>query len=106
MSNHIILEKACRNFGDDWKVDKTTDRALVCTKGTVTWGLNCNSCSDWRLLVWENGGFELDRFDLDYRYMDDPSTIANKYYGGHNPCATGDNYQLCGDWMSELSGNL
>ena len=90
---------ACQNFGNDWNVDHTTDRALVCTKDR-SWTANCDSCSSWRLLVWEDGGFEHDKGE----HQIDPSTVAGKYYGGHKPCEYGNNYPLCGDWIS--TGNF
>ena len=93
---------ACQSFGKDWKVDHTTDRALVCTKENTRWTDNCHSCSSWRMLVWADGGFE---FDKGYsRQLDDPATVAGKYYGGHEPCNYGNNYPLCGDWIS--TGNF
>ena len=93
-------KRACQNFGKDWKVDRTRDRALICTKDT-RWLSNCDSCSSWRMLVWEDGGFEYDKGIV---LNDDPSTVAGKYYGGHDPCEYGDNYPLCGSWIS--TGNL
>ena len=97
-------QKECRNFGNDWKVDHTTDRALICTKELEfahnSWLSNCASCSSWRMLVWEDGGFEYDKGN--HRQPDDPSTVAGKYYGGHEPCEMGNNYQLCGDWTSGI----
>ena len=54
------------------------------------------------MLVWEDGGFEHNEgFILQ---PNDPSTVAGKYYGGHEPCEMGNNYQLCGDWIS--TGNF
>ena len=97
-------QKACRNFGNDWKVDHTTDRALICTKGT-SWLSNCDSCSSWRMLVWEDGGYEYNKGTQQGLYQtDDPSTVAGKFYGGHEPCEIGNNYPLCGDWIS--TGNI
>ena len=49
---------ACRNFGDDWSVQRITDGALVCTRGSSTAFSNCDYCDSWRLVVWEDGGFE------------------------------------------------
>ena len=86
---------ACRNFGNDWSVNKTLDRALVCTKGNTKWNSNCNSCTTWRLLVWENGGWEHKK---NYKGYNDPSTVAGYYYAGHLPCKYGDNYPKCGNW--------
>ena len=88
---------ACRNFGHDWSVNKTLDKALVCTKANTSWERNCNSCSTWRLLVWENGGWERG---LSCKGYNDPSTLAGYYYGGHSPCKCGDNYPTCGRWTS------
>ena len=76
---------------------KVRDRALVCTKDGVEWSSNCSPCSIWRLMVWENGGFEGSKHESS-KCM---STIAGKYYGGHPyPCSNGviDDYPLCGDW--------
>jgi len=65
------------------------------------WTSNCDSCSVWRMLVWADGGFEHDKGDA--RQSDDPSTVAGKYYGGHEPCEYGNNYPLCGDWISTVT---
>ena len=100
-SDITTARRACQNFGNDWKVDHTTDRALVCTKDT-SWTSNCDSCSSWRLLVWADGGFEHNKSDS--RQPDDPLTVAGKYYAGHKPCNYGNNYPLCGDWIS--TGNI
>ena len=54
------------------------------------------------MLVWADGGFEHDKSDS--RQPDDPATVAGKYYGGHEPCNYGNNYPLCGDWIS--TGNF
>ena len=54
------------------------------------------------MLVWADGGFEHDKSDS--RQLDDPATVAGKYYGGHKPCEYGNNYPLCGDWIS--TGNF
>ena len=91
----MVATIACRNFVGNWDVAKVTDGALVCTLYGVGWGSNCNSCSKWRLLVWEDGGFEYN--DGEHGYTS-PSTVAGKYYGGHQPCVVTDNHQLCGTW--------
>lgn len=92
---------ACRNFGDRWNVAKVVDRALVCTKDGVSARANCYPCSSWRLMVWENGGFENNIHEMSFIKCPNRSTIAGKYYGGHPyPCNNGvkDNYPLCGEW--------
>ena len=76
---------------------RVLDRALVCTKDRVSGGNNCASCSIWRLMVWENGGFEKSIHEGG-RLGPNRSTIAGKYYGGHRPCTVKDNYPICGDW--------
>ena len=76
---------------------RVLDRALVCTKDRVSGGNNCASCSIWRLMVWENGGFEKSIHEGG-RLGPNRSTIAGKYYGGKHPCTVKDNYPLCGDW--------
>ena len=86
---------ACRAFGNDWTVNKKTDRSLVCTKGSVSWHSNCSNCSTWRLMVWEDGGSEYNKSEHSWH-----STVAGKYYGGHSPCADEDNFPVCGDWMT------
>ena len=95
--------KACENFGSDWKVSKITDRTVICTKGSTRWVATCNSCETWRMLVWEDGGFEHNKGYSVYKgeYINDRLTVAGKYYGGHDPCARPwDRYTLCGDWTS------
>ena len=76
-------------------MDKTTANSLVCTKG-IQWNSNCNNCDTWRLLVWEDGGHEYEP-GSNYNGVQ-ISTEAGKYYGGHSPCTSGDNFPLCGEW--------
>ena len=76
---------------------------MICTKGSRKWDNNCDTCSTWRLIVWEDGGSEYDKGSIfDYQ----ASTVAGKYYGGHDPCGAknSDTFPICGDWM--LGGNL
>ena len=57
------------------------------------------------MLVWEDGGYEYNKGTQQGLYQtDDPSTVAGKFYGGHEPCEIGNNYPLCGDWIS--TGNF
>ena len=86
---------ACQNFGDDWSVSKVTRRSLVCTINGRGWTNNCDTCSQWRLVVWEDGGFEYDS----YGKFSSMSTVAGKYYAAHDPCDMDDNYPLCGSWI-------
>ena len=93
---------ACRAFGNDWTVNKKTDRSLVCTKGSVSWHSNCSNCSTWRLMVWEDGGSEYNKGEYSAEHHES-STVAGKYYGGHSPCAVYDDvddFPVCGDWMT------
>ena len=93
---------ACRNFGDDWSVQRVTDRALVCTKGSTKASSNCDYCDSWRLVVWEDGGFERSKGERKNK-PESMLTVAGKYYGGKSPCRS-NNYSLCGDWIT--GGNL
>ena len=61
---------------------------------------NCNSCDDWRLVVWEDGSSEYGQEYGPY------TTKAGKYYGGHSPCELGDNYPLCGVWENIIGKNM
>jgi len=85
---------ACQNFGSGWSVDKILSKALVCTKSGTSWNDNCNDCTTWRMIVWQDGGCENDSKCQQYSV----STVAGKYYGAHSPCVWGDNYQECGVW--------
>ena len=89
---------ACRNFGDDWSVQRITDRALVCTKGSTEALSNCDYCDSWRLVVWEDGGFERSKGERKNK-PESMLTFAGKYYGGKSPCRS-NNYPLCGDWIT------
>lgn len=90
--------RACQNFGNGWSVARTTNKALVCTKNSVSWHANCNSCETWRLLVWKSGGYEFYDNDQYHGYL--VSTVPGRYYGGRQPCAHGDNHQFCGKWVT------
>ena len=85
----------CQNFGPDWSVDRIKSNALVCTKRGVIWSDNCNDCTTWRMIVWQDGGFADDTYN-----GQSISTVAGKYYGGHSPCKDLDNFQDCGVWGS------
>ena len=45
--------------------------------------------------MWQDGGCENDI----YCKRDSIATVAGKYYGGHSPCKSGNNYQECGVWV-------
>ena len=85
---------ACQNFGSGWSVNRIQCKALVCNKNGTSWTSNCNDCTTWRMIVWQDGGCETDSKCQQYSV----STVAGKYYGGHSPCAWGDNYRDCGVW--------
>ena len=85
----------CQNFGSDWSVDRIQSKALVCTKDGIDWQENCDDCTTWRMIVWQDGGCENDI----YCKRDSIATVAGKYYGGHSPCKSGNNYQECGVWV-------
>ena len=103
---------ACQKFGNDWKVRKVLDRALVCTKGSTRWSQNCNSCETWRLVVWEDGGWDENKgWSRTYKGKTtgpfySMSTVAGKYYGGANPCRRGDYFPLCGEWTAPSNFSL
>ena len=87
----------CQSFGPDWSVVRIQSKALVCTKDGLTWTENCNDCTTWRMVVWQDGGCEADT-------VYSASTVAGIYYGGHSPCGR-DNYQSCGVWASPGKNN-
>ena len=89
--------KACLNFGDGWKVSKTTKDTLICTKPPATWENNCYTCKTCRMLVWKDGGNE---YSCTLEPWCSVSTVAGSYYGGHQPCELGDNHPYCGMWTS------
>ena len=68
----------------------------MCTKGSTSWRDNCNDCTTWRMVVWQDGGCEEDSKCKQHSV----STRAGKYYGAHSPCVFADNYQYCGVWGS------
>ena len=69
---------------------RVNEGSLVCTKDGLSPEMNCSSCAEWRLLVWEQGADEHGPNSF--------STLPFEYYGGHDPCTTGDNLQYCGSW--------
>ena len=76
--------------------------ALVCTKGDVHWGKDCNTCEDWRMIVWKEGS---THHEGDHHFL----TQAGHIYGGHcQPpsctCQAGDNYHDCASW-TDIRGN-
>jgi len=93
-----LANSTCQNFGPDWSVDRIKSNALVCTKRGVIWSDNCNDCTTWRMIVWQDGGFADDTYN-----GQSISTVAGKYYGGHLPCKDLDNFQECGVWGSSCS---
>ena len=86
----------CQSFGPDWSVVRIQSKALVCTKDGLSWAENCNDCTTWRLIVWQDGGCESDLLCQQWPTI---STVAGRYYGGHLPCSL-DNHQYCGVWGS------
>jgi len=80
-------EKACKAIG--WNVKWRSDSSLVCTKGGVSAGNDCNKCDTWRLMVWKDGGRDQAHGGKTY------STKAGHSYGGHSPCKVGWNLPNC-----------
>ena len=73
------------------------DGALVCTLNSLAWKKNCKGCDVWRMVVWKDGAHERPAGYPHYHGIQF-STQAGMYYGGHNPCTNGDNFELCGEW--------
>ena len=93
MNNNVdSARRACKSFGSDWKVDKESSGALICTKGSKGAGDNCDACDTWRLVVWKDGSKD-PKCDS-YTY----TTYAGYYYGGHEPCVCGDNLRQGNLW--------
>jgi hypothetical protein len=64
---------------------------IICTLPGVAEDENCSGCGEYNIVVWESGSG--DRFcPVTY------TTVAGKYYCGHDPCECGDNLVLCGSW--------
>jgi hypothetical protein len=63
---------------------------LYCTNAVAT-GNNCSACATYNMLVWKDGSVPL--------YCPGTyTTKAGSVYGGHSPCACGDNLLNCGTW--------
>ena len=92
-------KKACNEFGNGWSVKVVRDGSLVCTLNSVWWNENCNTCDNWRLVVWKDGAHEWPAGHSGY-YGIQISTMAGRYYGGHQPCKEKDNFPLCGEWTT------
>ena len=64
---------------------------IVCTIDGRDADLNCSSCSEYNIAVWENGSPE--------RHCPGSySTLAGQVYGGHIPCTCSDNLYYCEEW--------
>jgi len=79
-----------------WEVQWTSEKSLVCTNmaGPDGFRNNCNSCDTWRLFVFADGGEDPSPGDDAGAF----STKAGAIYGGHSPCAAGDNLVKCSEW--------
>ena len=91
-SNRAMAKQACEQFGKGWKVTRTTNHTLVCSK--VSSLLNCHSCDTWRLLVWKDGACD----KLVDSKCNPNMTKAGNYYCGFDPCAKYDNLRYGGKW--------
>jgi hypothetical protein len=77
--------------GPGWHVQYTNDPEgyLICTTAGVVEGQDCNACDTYRVVVYKNNPHSFS--------CGNPTTMqAGKVYGGHNPCACGDNHINCG----------
>jgi len=104
---------ACNSIGG-WRVSWTNpnQKAIVCTKGRVNHGSNCNKCDTWRLYVAQDGGCDMSPPPGN----NCPKNKAGNYYCGHVPCSPGDNYPHgSGAWkqpskfalqQAQVSGNI
>ena len=81
---------ACKEFGDGWAFGHETSASLRCFKAPATVKSNCNDCSSFRILVWEDGA---DEYGPNSKH-----TVAGQYYGGHSPCSSYTNVPYCGVW--------
>ena len=75
------------------------DGSVVCTLNSLHWSSNCNKCDTWRLVVWKDGAHERGPGYGGYNGIQ-ISTKAGRYYGGHDPCMTGNNFPFCGEWST------
>ena len=51
------------------------------------------------MVVWKEGSHDESAGYTGYNGIDF-STMAGKYYGGHQPCNQWDNFPLCGVWST------
>ena len=89
-------KQACMRMG--WSVKWESDSSLICTKGDVYYGSNCNKCDTWRLMVWKDGGSDMSQGGETY------ATKAGHSYGGHSPCMPGWNLPDCNKNWASLEG--
>ncbi len=64
---------------------------IVCTIDGRASEENCSYCTEYNMLVWENGAPE-------HHCPGTYSTIAGQVYGGHIPCTCSDNLYYCSEW--------
>jgi len=65
---------------------------IVCTFDGRSTGHNCDTCSTYNIVVWQDGSPE--RHCTNYSY----STSAGNVYSAHTPCQCGDNLDFCNTW--------
>jgi len=84
-------KQACKNWG--WQTKWTSSKSIVCTKGGISYGHNCNKCNTWRVLTFAKGGGDMSPGGGGY------STSPGYYYCGHRPCRSSrTNLPYGGSW--------
>lgn len=67
---------------------------IVCTVDGRGSEDNCSGCSEYNMVVWENGSPE-------QHCAGTYSTVAGTVYGGHIPCICADNLYWCQPWDTQ-----
>ncbi len=67
---------------------------IVCTVDGRSAEENCSGCTEYNMVVWQNGSPEL-------HCPGTYSTVVGAIYGGHIPCTCADNLYYCQEWDTQ-----
>lgn len=85
----VVATSWCESKG--WAVESVGPGSLVCVAPGFNGGDSCLGCSQYNVVVWDDGGGD-PLCSASY------STQDGNFYGGHTPCACADNLMVCGTW--------
>jgi len=91
-----LWQRACSDVATEWcrakgwnVVGPPQGGNLICTAPGVGVGSDCNDCNTYNVVTWAN--------ELNDRFCGGPwGAVGGNVYGGHSPCACGDNLLYCG----------